>query len=502
MSGSVRHLMPPARPSSRELTQVAELAGRAPDPGRALETVVHEIGRVFQSEAYGLERVEHQWSVAATTPQAPPLSRALLEQLTAPESFAPAAHRDPAGRNWLVISLSTPWTRSLALLLPGECADSEELLSDWARLTAFAIGAIHERDQRTRAEQLLAGGYATARRLSRLGTVDLVAQRIVDLVAHLLGAGRVALALHRPADDFLTIVATHGYAMTAVEQVRIQPGSWVIGHVYSTGRPVLVRDVRKVHGMAHDRRGYQSFSFAAVPIVAGASTVGVLTATDKRDGSAFTRQDFLALRTVSVIAGMALIASRSQTEAGRLAHAATVDSLTGLLNRTYLDGRLHQEFERAKRAGNPLAVVMADVDDFKTINDTHGHQIGDAVLQVAGSIIRSAVRVFDVCARYGGDEFAILMPSTEQASAAACAERIRRRVSEYRGDPVAPILPTLTMSVGVAVIEPGDTSAELLLRADRALYQAKAAGKNCVRVHLATGPDQPAPPNWNHKEHA
>ena len=138
--------MPPARPSSRELTQVAELAGRAPDPGRALETVVHEIGRVFQSEAYGLERVEHQWSVAATTPQAPPLSRALLEQLTAPESFAPAAHRDPAGRNWVVISLATPWTRSLALLLPGECADSEELLSDWARLTAFAIGAIHERE--------------------------------------------------------------------------------------------------------------------------------------------------------------------------------------------------------------------------------------------------------------------------------------------------------------------------------------------------------------------
>ena len=75
-------------------------------------------------------------------------------------------------------------------------------------------------------------------------------------------------------------------------------------------------------------------------------------------------------------------------------------------------------------------------------------------------------------------------------------------MSEYRGDPVAPILPTLTMSVGVAVIEPGDTSAELLLRADRALYQAKAAGKNCVRVHLAAGPDQPAPPHWNHKEHA
>ena len=83
------------------------------------------------------------------------------------------------------------------------------------------------------------------------------------------------------------------------------------------------------------------------------------------------------------------------------------------------------------------------------------------------------------------------MPGTDHLSAAACAERIRRRVAEYRGDPVGPPLPSLTMSVGVAVIEGGDSPAELLLRADRALYQAKAAGKNCVRVHPSPGPRRP-----------
>jgi diguanylate cyclase (GGDEF)-like protein len=448
---------------------------------------------------YALVRVDHHWSVAAATLQAPPVSRAFLAQLTPPGSFTPTTHYDPAGREWLLVSLSTPWAPSVALLLPDHLADSHDLLTAWARLTAFAIGGLRERDRRVRAEQLLGHGYSTARRLSRLGTVDVVAQRIVDEVARRLTAGRVSLALYRPADDFLTIVATHGYALSEVESMCIQPGSWVIGHVFSKGRPILVRDVREVHGMAHERRGYHSFSFAAVPIFAGATTVGVLTATDKRDNSSFSREDFTVLRTMSVIAGMALVASRSQTEAGRLAYAATVDALTGLLNRTSLDGRLHQEFERAKRAGNQLAVVMADVDDFKTINDTHGHQIGDAVLQVVGAIIRSAVRVFDVCARYGGDEFAILMPSTDHASAAACAERIRRRVSEYRGDPVAPILPPLTMSVGVAVIEAGDSPAELITRADRALYQAKAAGKNCVRVHAPAG--WPAPPPGTRKEH-
>ena len=484
----------PSAASFDQLAHITEIAARAPQFVSALETVVSEIGRVFQREVYALEQVDHHWLVAATTSQAPPLSRAFLAQLAPPSSFTPAAHRDPAGREWLAISLSTPWAPAVVLLLPGNETDSHDLLSTWARLTAFAIGALRERDRRMRAELLLSGGYSTARRLSRLGTVDHVAQRIVDEAARVLTAGRVALALYRPADDFLAIVATHGYSLSEVEQMRIQPGSWVIGHVFSKGRPLMVRDVRKVHGMAHDRRGYRSSSFAAVPIFAGALPVGVLTATDKRDNSAFSRQDFSVLRTLSVVAGMALVASRSQTEAGRLAYAATVDALTGLLNRTSLDGRLHQEFERAKRASNQLAVVMGDVDDFKTINDTHGHQIGDAVLQVVGAIIRSAVRVFDVCARYGGDEFAILMPSTDHTSAAACAERIRRRVSEYRGDPVAPILPALTISVGVAVIEAGDTPAELILRADRALYQAKAAGKNCVRVHAPAGRPHREPP--------
>jgi diguanylate cyclase (GGDEF)-like protein len=494
--------MPPARTPFRDLAQIADVAARAPHFFAALETTVREIGRILHTDAYAIEEVDHNWSIAATTPHAPPLSRTLLEQVDLPDSYALATLRDPAGAEWAAIPLGLPWTSRVGLLLPGDWRDSHEALSSWASLMAFALGAVRERDLRARTEELLTGAYATARRFSRLGSVDVVAQRIVDQVARVLEAGRVALALHRPADDFLTIVATHGYAMAAVEQIRIQPGSWVIGHVYSKGRAVLVPDVRKVQGMAHELRGYRSFSFVAVPIFAGATTVGVLTATDKRDNTSFTRQDFVTLRTISVVAGMALVASRSQTEAGRLAYAATVDALTGLLNRTYLDGRLHQEFERAKRGGTQLAVVMADIDNFKIINDTHGHQIGDAVLQVVGAIIRSAVRVFDVCARYGGDEFAILMPSTDHASAAACAERIRRRVSEYRGDPIAPILPSLTMSVGVAVIESGDTPAELLLRADRALYQAKAAGKNCVRIHPSAAPGRAVPPERNPKEHA
>jgi diguanylate cyclase (GGDEF)-like protein len=134
---------------------------------------------------------------------------------------------------------------------------------------------------------------------------------------------------------------------------------------------------------------------------------------------------------------------------------------------------------------------MADVDDFKRINDTYGHPVGDTVLQSVGGLLRSAVRVFDVCARYGGDEFAILMPSSDHASALACAERIRQRVAEYEiRDDRHPV--RLTMSIGVAVIEPEDTPSDLTRRADQYLYQAKSEGKNLVR--MGPGPASRRPP--------
>ena len=168
----------------------------------------------------------------------------------------------------------------------------------------------------------------------------------------------------------------------------------------------------------------------------------------------------------------------------RLELAASVDAVTGLLNRSFLDTRLHQEVGRSHREHTELAVLMADIDDFKSINDTYGHQVGDAVLKHVGEIIQSSVRVFDVCARYGGDEFAILMPNSDRARALACAERIRQRTAEYVKDD--PTLPRFTISVGVAVGDARDGAADLVLRADRALYEAKGSGKNSVRGQAAS----------------
>jgi diguanylate cyclase (GGDEF)-like protein len=210
--------------------------------------------------------------------------------------------------------------------------------------------------------------------------------------------------------------------------------------------------------------------------------IGVLSVTDKADGAAFTRRDASVLRAIGSVGALGLTAARGDAEAKRLTRAATVDSLTGLFNRQHFDLRLHQEVERARRTSSLLTVLIIDVDDFKTINDTYGHPAGDAVLQSTANILRSAVRVFDVCGRFGGDEFAIVMPNSDRSSAAASAERIRDSVASScsRGAGLADA--SVTVSVGVAVMDGGEPPEDILARADQSLYQAKAAGKNCVRI--------------------
>jgi diguanylate cyclase (GGDEF)-like protein len=398
--------------------------------------------------------------------------------------FTRAELRRVDGDLWTALPL-TAGEPALAIALAGDWTTAGRTLDTQMLLLSFALRSVRERDRRREAERLLAEGYTMTRRLGRLGGIDAVCQRVVDQTSRSLGAERVALALYRPEEDRLAVAAAHGYSTTMVQDVRIAPGSWILGHVYSSGRSVLVSDVRRIRGGA-ERRPYKTFSFAAVPVRAGGDVVGVLSATDKADGSPFDRRDAGRLQSLVAPAGLALMAARSETEVRRLAHAARVDPVTGLFNRRYFDARLSEELERARRESSSLTVLMADVDDFKAINDRHGHQAGDAVLHLVGGILRSAVRVFDVCARYGGDEFVILMPGIGRSSAAASAERIRRHVAESR----MPGRPSnagdrefhLTMSIGVAVSRPGDAPEDLLRRADRSLYQSKAAGKDTVRV--------------------
>lgn len=164
-----------------------------------------------------------------------------------------------------------------------------------------------------------------------------------------------------------------------------------------------------------------------------------------------------------------------------LREQATHDGLTGLLNRTSILEKLDDELSRAARDGSSVSVLMVDLDRFKSVNDTHGHLAGDAVLREASSRLRSASRRYDSVGRYGGEEFLVVLPGCETAAAAVQAERLREAIAgiPFRAD--SRPLP-MTCSIGLACSS--HCAPEVLIReADDALYQAKANGRNRVVVH-------------------
>jgi diguanylate cyclase (GGDEF)-like protein len=176
---------------------------------------------------------------------------------------------------------------------------------------------------------------------------------------------------------------------------------------------------------------------------------------------------------------------RAQNE--ELERLSATDALTGLANRRQLTQRLVVEVERSERTSRPFAVLMADVDQFKSYNDAFGHPAGDAVLKVVGEIIRKSTRGVDCAARYGGEEFCVMLAEATTETATVAAERIRTQVASYEfpGSRV-------TLSLGIAQFpKDGNTWEAVVASADAALYEAKNAGRD--RVALAGSASQPAP---------
>jgi two-component system cell cycle response regulator len=158
---------------------------------------------------------------------------------------------------------------------------------------------------------------------------------------------------------------------------------------------------------------------------------------------------------------------------------ASSDPLTGLTNRRAFSLALETEIARAERLGHPLSMLLLDVDHFKSVNDTHGHQVGDAVLREVGKCLRGSVRVYDHVARWGGEEFVVALPQANAAEAAVVAERIRARIAGVVIPTVTAAL-SVTASVGIAARRAGEQLDGLIERADQAMYLAKTGGRNQV----------------------
>ena len=181
----------------------------------------------------------------------------------------------------------------------------------------------------------------------------------------------------------------------------------------------------------------------------------------------------VAERTLELSDANAKLAELNQV----LDHTSRIDALTGLYNRRHMDERLREELEVFKRLQEEFSVMIADIDDFKVVNDTHGHEVGDQVLKILAEALCSSVREYDIVSRWGGEEFLLLLPGLGEADAFDRAEMLRSKVQEITCSQADPFL-CVTITIGVATIRENESVSQLVNRADVALYQGKYSGKN------------------------
>lgn len=222
-------------------------------------------------------------------------------------------------------------------------------------------------------------------------------------------------------------------------------------------------------------------------IIYGISFAGLLLVLATSDTGFIRTMELMIHPLMMAVIGCAIaeVLFRSRVRAfndrQRLHHNAMTDPLTALLNRRAMEGQLQVEHARSSRHHDTYGLIMGDLDLFKRVNDTHGHDVGDEVLRELAERIRASVRIEDAVARWGGEEFLILLPATGTENALIVAEKIRRKVCD-KPFPTSTMPLPITISLGVAVFNADPEPDEVIKRADQALYRAKENGRNRVEI--------------------
>ncbi len=297
-------------------------------------------------------------------------------------------------------------------------------------------------------------------------------RKITDILRNTFNYTSTALFLMDEKGEYLVLKAFAGSMEHEVDKFRLRVGrEGIVGFVASTGRKLNLPDVSNFPMYVHGFPGVKSA--LAVPITYQGKVLGVLDVESEKY-NAFTERDEQLLELFASQIAVALVNARLYE---KLEALATTDGLTGLLNyRAFMDN-LKREVRRAKRLNHPLALLFADIDRFKTYNDSFGHPRGDEVLKLFAEIARKSLREdIDIAARYGGEEFALLVPEATKEEAVDVAERIRRA---FKQQSAKRLLREVTVSFGVACYPDDADDAETLLKAaDEALYEAKSRGRN------------------------
>ncbi len=359
--------------------------------------------------------------------------------------------------------------------------DDADIISELCKITGVIFSLIDLQciyDKSIKEKDAL--NSATAR-LNPVKEPDILYESILDIGVHLTGAEKGSLMLVGEDASCLTIKAARGINKRLLGEIKISVGDGIAGKVFSEGKPLKVEDVESREKVFFRKRSrYRTGSFISIPLKIGEETIGVLNISDKISGEVFSDEDMALLSSFASYASIALERSMYYALASHLRELSITDALTSLFNRRYFEERFYEELQRSERHNLSFSLLMLDIDDFKLFNDTEGHLSGDDVLRRIANIAKDILRVIDVIARFGGEEFAVIMPQTEKDEAFLVAERIRKAIKEQLTS-TWDAFPrdTLTVSIGIATF-PSDAMnrKELIQNTDKALYRAKMEGKD------------------------
>ncbi len=314
--------------------------------------------------------------------------------------------------------------------------------------------------------------------LERIGKLGSLVRYILRTLSEVSNAGRISLMLREPERGTLCLRAGRGIEERLIGKVRCTVGAGIAGRVAALGRPATG------HGSTGGPRGYRSSAFVVLPLGRGRGCEGVVSLTGLPGNRVPSQEVVRTWTRLGRHAGMALRNARRMQRARSL---STIDELTRLPNRRAFERALHRELERARRSATRLVVGIVDVDHFKAFNDRHGHAIGDRVLTEVARRLQSAFRETDLVARWGGEEFAVLLPGLEREDGTARDPQrlMERACAGVRGRPFAlgEGIPAarVTISGGYALFpDHGEQGDAVLQRADEALYRAKDAGRDRI----------------------
>jgi len=325
-----------------------------------------------------------------------------------------------------------------------------------------------------------------AKSISRCNTVDETLEQVMRNIGEIFTPRNWSLMLKEPDSETLKFAVVIGHGSDVLVGRTLLKGEGIAGWIAANKESVIIDNVQadpRFSSRVDGFTGFETNSIIGVPLCAGDKVFGVIELINKINGTHFTP---LELKILTTIADFAAIAIEKAYCTRALRKLASCDPMTGVYNRGSFDKFLNNELQMKGRYKAPLSLLMLDIDDFKVINDSYGHQAGDQVLISLANILKEVTREVDKVCRYGGDEFIVILPNTTKKQCETLRQRIKDMI-EYENTIDGNV--KFKVSIGTHSLDSGDKTAELGLL-DAALYKEKAKKEPVDIVNMANNLNQ------------